>query len=56
MPLRITGLGDEIATVAGLPWEIPLEEWPEDPTLTQKRGLSRQGRVLWPLLKRNLPW
>ncbi len=41
MPLRITGLGDEIATVAGLPWEIPLEQWPEDPMLTQKRGISR---------------
>lgn len=41
MPLRITGLGDEIATVAGLPWEIPLEEWPEDPILTEKRGISR---------------
>ena len=41
MPLRITGLGDEIATVAGLPWEIPLEEWPEEPDLTEKRGLSR---------------
>ena len=41
MPLRITGLGDEIATVAGLPWEIPLEEWPEEPELTEKRGISR---------------
>jgi hypothetical protein len=41
VPLRITGLGDEIATVAGLPWEIPLEEWPEDPSLTEKRGISR---------------
>jgi hypothetical protein len=41
MPLRITGLGEEIATVADLPWEIPLEEWPEDPMLTEKRGISR---------------
>lgn len=41
MPLRITGLGEEIATVAGLPWEKPLESWPEDPTLTEKRGISR---------------
>ena len=41
MPLRITGLGDEISTVAGLPWEQPLELWPEDPTLAEKRGISR---------------
>lgn len=41
MPLRITGLGEEIATLAGLPWEKPLEEWPEDPLLAEKRGISR---------------
>lgn len=41
MPLRITGLGEEIATLAGLPWEKPLEEWPEDPSLAEKRGISR---------------
>jgi hypothetical protein len=41
MSLRITGLGDEIAAIAGLPWEIPLEGWPEDPALTEKRGISR---------------
>ena len=41
MPLRITGLGDEISTVAGLPWEQPLELWPEDPSLAEKRGISR---------------
>lgn len=41
MPLRITGLGDEISTLAGLPWEKPLEEWPEDPSLAEKRGISR---------------
>lgn len=41
MSLRITGLGEEISTLAGLPWEKPLESWPEDPTLTEKRGISR---------------
>jgi len=39
--LRITGLGDEIAALANLPWEKPLEEWPEDPSLTAQRGISR---------------
>lgn len=41
MSLRITGLGEEIGAVIGLPWEEPLEEWPEDPILTEKRGISR---------------
>ncbi|CAN2181110.1 Domain of unknown function DUF4032 [Candidatus Nanopelagicaceae bacterium] len=41
MALRITGLGEEIAAVTGLPWQINLEEWPEDPALAQKRGISR---------------
>ena len=41
MALRITGLGQEIAAVTGLPWNIPLEEWPEDPMLAEKRGISR---------------
>ena len=41
MTLRITGFGEEIAAVSGLPWELPLEEWPEDPALTEKRGISR---------------
>ena len=41
MSLRITGLGEEIGAVIGLPWEEPLEEWPEDPALTEKRGISR---------------
>ena len=41
MALHITGLGEEIASVAGLPWQISLEEWPEDPALTEKRGISR---------------
>ena len=33
MALRITGLGEEIAAVTGLPWNVSLEEWPEDPLL-----------------------
>lgn len=41
MPLRITGLGEEISTLASLPWEKPLEEWTEDPSLAEKRGISR---------------
>ena len=41
MALRITGLGEEIAAVTGLPWNMSLEEWPEDPLLAEKRGISR---------------
>ena len=41
MALRITGLGEEIAAVSGLPWQLKLEEWPEDPALAEKRGISR---------------
>ena len=41
MTLRITGFGEEIAAVSGLPWDLPLEQWPEDPALTEKRGISR---------------
>jgi hypothetical protein len=41
MTLRITGLGEEIAAITGLPWDQPLEEWPEDPALAEKRGISR---------------
>lgn len=41
MAIRITGLGDEIAAVTGLPWHLHLEEWPEDPSLAEKRGISR---------------
>jgi len=41
MALRITGLGEELASISGLPWDRPLEEWPEDPSLTEKRGISR---------------
>ena len=41
MALRITGLGEEIAAVTVLPWHQSLEEWPEDPSLAEKRGISR---------------
>ena len=41
MTLRITGFGEEIAAVSGLPWNQQLEEWPEDPALAEKRGISR---------------
>ncbi len=41
MALRITGLGEEIAAVTSLPWQLSLEEWPEDPLLAEKRGISR---------------
>lgn len=41
MALRITGLGEEISAVVGLPWGQPLESWPEDPSLAEKRGISR---------------
>ncbi len=39
--LRITGLGEELSALTNLPWERPLEEWPEDPSLTAQRGISR---------------
>ena len=39
--LRIKGLGEEIATLANLPWDEPLENWPEDELLTSMRGISR---------------
>lgn len=39
--LKITGVGDDIASIVNLPWEIPLEEWPEDPSLGAQRGISR---------------
>ncbi|MGA0851112.1 MAG: DUF4032 domain-containing protein [Candidatus Nanopelagicaceae bacterium] len=40
-PLHITGVGEEIASLAGLPWDQPLENWPEDPSLAAQRGISR---------------
>ena len=39
--LRITGLAEEMASLARLPWAIPLEQWPEDSALTEMRGISR---------------
>jgi Domain of unknown function (DUF4032)/Lipopolysaccharide kinase (Kdo/WaaP) family len=39
--LKITGLAEEMSSLARLPWNIPLENWPEDPTLTDMRGISR---------------
>ena len=39
--LRIKGLGEEIATLANLPWDKGLEGWPEDEVLTGMRGISR---------------
>jgi len=41
MTLRITGFGEEIAAISGLPWNQPLEQWPVDPALAEKRGISR---------------
>ena len=41
MTLRITGFGEEITAISGLPWNQPLEQWPEDPALAEKRGISR---------------
>ncbi len=39
--LHITGLGDEISSLSKLPWELPLENWPEDSSLAAQRGISR---------------
>ena len=39
--LHITGVGEEIAALASLPWDKPLEQWPEDPSLAAQRGISR---------------
>ena len=39
--LSIRGLGEEISSLSHLPWTIPLELWPEDPTLALQRGISR---------------
>ena len=41
MSLRITGIGEEIALLPTLPWNRPLEEWLEDPSLAAQRGISR---------------
>lgn len=39
--LHITGVGEEISALAKLPWDLPLEQWPEDPSLAAQRGISR---------------
>lgn len=39
--LRITGQAEEMSSLARLPWSKPLEEWPEDESLTSMRGISR---------------
>lgn len=39
--LHITGVGEEIPALASLPWDQPLEQWPEDPSLAAQRGISR---------------
>ncbi len=39
--LKITGLAEEMSSLARLPWSQPLEDWPEDSALTQMRGISR---------------
>ena len=39
--LRITGLAEEMSSLAQMPWSKQLEEWPEDSTLTDMRGISR---------------
>ena len=39
--LSITGSGTEIISLYDLPWAKLLEDWPEDPSLTSMRGISR---------------
>ena len=39
--LRITGLAEEMSSLAKMPWSKQLEEWPEDSSLTDMRGISR---------------
>ncbi len=39
--LSITGSGTEIISLYDLPWGKLLEDWPEDPSLTSMRGISR---------------
>ena len=41
MALTILGSGEEIALLTSLPWELPLEQWEEDPELGAQRGISR---------------
>ena len=41
MALTILGSGEEIALLTSLPWELPLEQWEEEPELGAQRGISR---------------
>ena len=41
MALRILGSGEEIALLTPFPWELPLEQWEEEPELGAQRGISR---------------
>ena len=40
MSLQLTAATDQ-ADLLFLPWEIPLEEWPEDTLVALPRGISR---------------
>jgi hypothetical protein len=39
--LKITGSGDDIFALYNMPWQNTLEDWAEDPNLTDMRGISR---------------
>ncbi len=41
MPLQITASPDDPALLLDLPWEVPLEEWPDDQLVSLPRGISR---------------
>ncbi|MCW2889223.1 MAG: hypothetical protein JWL58_6085, partial [Streptosporangiaceae bacterium] len=40
MPLQMTGAPDELGLL-GLPWNIPLREWPEQPGTLLDDGSGR---------------
>ena len=39
--LKITGAGGDIFALYNMTWQKPLEDWTEDPQLTDMRGISR---------------
>ncbi len=39
--LKITGSGGDIFALYNMTWQKPLEDWDEDPNLTDMRGISR---------------
>ncbi len=39
--LKITGAGGDIFALYNMAWQKPLEDWAEDPQLTDMRGISR---------------